>query len=140
MPERLDVYTDGSASPDGRGGWAWTDGVRSGAGHDKPTTNQRMELTAAIEAIKAHDGRPVCICSDSAYMINCFVQEWHVRWVQRGWVNAAREPVANRDLWEQLIPLVLEGDVTFRKVRGHSGDVLNDLADRLAVEAKGRAV
>lgn len=138
MVERLDVYTDGAASPDGRGGWAWTDGVRSNVGHDRPATNQRMELTAAIEAIKAHDV-PVCICSDSAYVINCFVQKWYVGWERRGWMNAARQPVANRDLWEQLIPLVLENDVIFRKVRGHSGDVLNDLADRLAVEAKGHA-
>ena len=133
---RLEVYTDGSASPDGRGGWAWTDGERSNVGHDRPTTNQRMELTAVIEAVKSHDV-PIVICSDSAYVINCFTQRWYVGWHARGWRNSVGKPVANRDLWEVLIPLVLEGDVEFRKVRGHSGIVLNELADRLAVEAKG---
>jgi hypothetical protein len=94
-----------------------------------------MEITAALEAVRALDG-PLEIVSDSTYVVNCFRDRWHEGWQRRGWKNSKREPVANRDLWEPLIDLVLErGDVTFSWVKGHSGDPMNDLVDRLAVEA-----
>src|SRR5690606_22120652 len=79
---------------------------------------------------------PIEIVSDSTYVVNCFRDRWWEGWLAKGWVNSAKKPVANRDLWEPLIELVRErGDVTFRWVKGHSGDVMNDLVDRLAVQA-----
>src|SRR3546814_10088252 len=94
-----------------------------------------MEITAAYEAVRAIDGR-LEIVSDSTYVVNCFRDRWHEGWVKRGWKNSQRQPVANRDLWEPFIELVLDrGDVTFSWVKGHSGDPMNDLVDRLDVEA-----
>ncbi|MGK2948466.1 MAG: RNase H family protein, partial [Acidimicrobiales bacterium] len=120
----------------GPGGWAWAvpDGpFASGAAPD--TTNQRMELQAAHEAVQAIDGA-LEVVSDSTYVVNCFRDRWYEGWHRRGWKNSKKEPVANRDLWEPFIDLVLgRGDVTFRWVKGHSDDPMNDLVDRLAVEA-----
>jgi ribonuclease HI len=94
-----------------------------------------MEITAALEAVQALPG-PLEVVSDSTYVVNCFRDRWHVGWVRRGWKNSQGKPVANRDLWEQLVPLVLaRGDVTFSWVKGHSGDRMNDVVDLLAVEA-----
>jgi ribonuclease HI len=131
-----EVWTDGACSGNpGPGGWAWAvpDG-RQASGAAAATTNQRMEIQAALEAVRALPG-PLVIVSDSTYVVNCFRDGWWRGWLARGWVNSAKKPVANRDLWEPLVALVTErGDVTFRWVKGHSGDVMNDLVDRLAVE------
>ena len=102
------------------------------------TTNQRMEINAALEAVTALDG-PLEVVSDSTYVVNCFRDSWYVGWKRRGWTNSQKKPVANRDLWEPLIELYQqrggEPVITFRWVKGHSGDPMNDLVDRLAVEA-----
>ncbi len=109
-------------------------GRPSAAGGEAVTTNQRMEIRAALEAVRALDGRPLEVVSDSTYVVNCFRDRWWAGWLERGWVNSKRQPVANRDLWEPLVALVRKrGDVSFRWVRGHSGDPMNDLVDRLAV-------
>jgi ribonuclease HI len=131
------VYTDGACSGNpGPGGWAWA--VPEGAfasGAEPHTTNQRMEITAALEAVQAIPG-PLEVVSDSTYVVNCFRDNWHLGWLRRGWKNSQGKPVANRDLWERLVPLVVgRGDVTFRWVKGHSGDKMNDFVDLLAVEA-----
>ncbi len=132
------VYTDGACSGNpGPGGWAWAvpDGPYA-SGADAHTTNQRMEITAALEAVRTHDGGALEIVSDSTYVVNCFRDRWYEGWMRRGWTNSQRKPVANRDLWEPLVELVVaRGDVTFRWVKGHSADPMNDLVDRLAVEA-----
>lgn len=132
-----EVFTDGACRGNpGPGGWAWAvlDGPE-GSGHDPATTNQRMEVRAAYEAIVALPGTLVVV-SDSTYVVNCFMNSWWTGWRARGWVNSAKKPVANRDLWEPLIDLVEErGDVTFRWVKGHSGHPMNDRVDLLAVEA-----
>jgi hypothetical protein len=97
-----------------------------------------MEISAAFEAVRAHDG-PVEIRSDSTYVVNCFRDRWWEGWLARGWRNAARQPVANRDLWEPFVELVRSRTgVRFSWVKGHSGDRWNDLVDRLAVEALQR--
>ena len=131
------VYTDGACSGNpGPGGWAWA--VASGnfaSGADPHTTNQRMEVTAAYQAVLAHPG-PVEVVSDSTYVVNCFKQRWWEGWIKRGWINSQRRPVANRDLWEPFIELVrARNDVTFRWVKGHSEDRMNHFVDQLAVEA-----
>ena len=132
-----EAFTDGACRGNpGPGGWAWAvpDGPQD-SGHDPATTNQRMEVRAAYEAIRAVSG-PLVVVSDSTYVVNCFKNSWWTGWRARGWLNSAKKPVANRDLWEPLIDLVEErGDVTFRWVKGHSGHPMNDLVDALAVEA-----
>jgi ribonuclease HI len=136
-----EVFTDGACRGNpGPGGWAWAvpDGPQ-GSGHDPATTNQRMEVRAAYEAVVALPGTLVVV-SDSTYVVNCFENSWWTGWRTRGWLNAAKKPVANRDLWEPLIDLVEErGDVTFRWVKGHSGHPMNDLVDQLAVDASHNA-
>ncbi len=131
------AYTDGACSGNpGPGGWAWAvPGGRYASGAAEQTTNQRMEITAAFEAVQALPGR-LEVRSDSTYVVHCFRDRWHEGWRKRGWRNSKREPVANRDLWEPFVDLVLaRGDVTFSWVKGHGGDPMNDLVDRLAVEA-----
>ncbi|GAA4839665.1 hypothetical protein GCM10023201_31840 [Actinomycetospora corticicola] len=132
----LEVWTDGACSGNpGPGGWAWaTKDGRQASGGESPTTNQRMEIRAALEAVRALEG-PLVVVSDSTYVVNCFRDGWWKGWIARGWVTSAKKPVVSRDLWEPLITLVTErGDISFRWVKGHSGDEMNDLVDRLAVE------
>ncbi len=131
------AYTDGACRGNpGPGGWAWVrpDGAWA-SGAEAHTTNQRMEITAAWRAVEANSG-PLEIVSDSTYVVNCFRDRWWEGWLKRGWTNSRKEPVANRDLWEPFIDLVrTRGDVTFRWVKGHNSDPLNDIADALAVAA-----
>jgi ribonuclease HI len=137
-PATTVVYTDGSCLGNpGPGGWAWAvEGGPRESGGEPHTTNQRMELTAAVRALQALLG-PIHVMSDSVYVVNCFRQRWWEGWLRRGWRNTQGKPVANRDLWEVLLPIVLEGErpVTFEWVKGHSGDTMNDLVDSMAVEA-----
>lgn len=134
------VYTDGSCLGNpGPGGWAWLvpDGPYA-SGAEAATTNQRMEVTAVLEGLRTlSDTDPLEVVSDSIYVVNCFRQRWWEGWYRRGWRNSQGRPVANRDLWAPLLELVLgEGrTVTFRWVKGHSGDRYNDQVDRLAQEA-----
>ena len=138
------IYTDGACSGNpGPGGWGAIiidDGhERELSGGETSTTNQRMELTAAIEGLRALEGRrKVALYSDSAYVVNCFRDKWYVRWRQNGWKNAQKKPVENRDLWEALIALAEQHDVAWHKVAGHSGDPLNERADSLARAAIDR--
>ena len=132
------MYTDGACIGNpGPGGWAWAvpDGPYA-SGAEAATTNQRMEIHAALEAVRSHDG-PLEVVSDSTYVVNCFRDRWWEAWLARNWTNKARQPVSNRDLWEPLIDAVRAdpGRVRFTWVKGHSADPMNDLVDRLAVEA-----
>ena len=131
------VFTDGACSGNpGPGGWAWAlDGTTYDSGGERASTNQRMELRAALEAITALEG-PLLVVSDSTYVVNCFRDRWWQGWLERGWLTSARKPVANRDLWEPLVGGVLDrGDIAFAWVKGHSGHEMNDFVDRLAVAA-----
>ena len=135
-PAATVVYTDGACSGNpGPGGWAWAvPRGRYASGAQARTTNQRMEIMAVLEAAKALDG-PLEVVSDSRYVINCFRDRWWERWLQRDWTNSQKRPVVNRDLWEPLIAIVRQRDITFRWVKGHSGDSMNELVDQLAAEA-----
>ena len=138
--DALSVWTDGACSGNpGPGGWAWaTKDGRQASGGSPLTTNQRMEIQAALEAVRALDG-PLVVVSDSTYVVNCFRDRWWQGWLARGWLTSAKKPVANRDLWEPLVTVVRDrGDVSFRWVKGHSGDPMNDLVDSLAVAAGQR--
>jgi ribonuclease HI len=132
------VFTDGSCLGNpGPGGWAWAvpDGPFA-SGAEPRSTNQRMEVMAVIRALEALEG-PLDVHSDSTYVVNCFRDRWWEGWKRRGWRNTAGKPVANRDLWEPLLTLVLDAGrpVRFTWVKGHSGDEMNDRVDLLAVEA-----
>ena len=132
------VYTDGACSGNpGPGGWAWAvPNGRFASGAEARSTNQRMEIHAVLDAVRTLEG-PVDVVSDSTYVVHCFRDRWWEGWLRRGWVNSAKKPVANRDLWEPLIDLYRADPkrLSFRWVKGHSGDPMNDLVDRLAVEA-----
>ena len=142
--EPVVVYTDGACSGNpGPGGWAWAvapDGERHASGGEPMTTNQRMELTAVLEALRSvtHEiaqGRPIDVVSDSTYVVNCFRDKWYLRWQANGWRNARKQPVANADLWKPLVELVQPQRVSFRWVKGHGVDPMNNLVDALAVAA-----
>jgi len=133
------VYTDGACLGNpGPGGWAWAvPGGRWRSGAERRTTNQRMEISAALDAVRTLDDGPLEVVSDSTYVVNCFRQQWWRKWVGNGWLNSARQPVANRDLWEPLVELYRADPrrLSFRWVKGHAADPFNDLVDRLAVAA-----
>jgi len=137
------VYTDGACVGNpGPGGWGWA--VPEGAhasGADPQTTNQRMEIRAALEAVLALPG-PLLIVSDSKYVVQCFSDRWYAKWESNGWKTSNRTPVLNQDLWRPLVDAFheREGEIQFRWVKGHSGDVMNDVVDRLATEAARRQV
>jgi ribonuclease HI len=101
-----------------------------------PTTNQQMELRAVAEAFKriTNYKLPVHVFSDSAYMVNCFKEGWWRGWIQNGWKNSKKQPVANREEWEDIIGVMNNEfmNVTFHKVKGHAGIYYNHRADRLA--------
>ena len=133
------VYTDGACSGNpGPGGWAWAVAPAGPfeSGSEPHTTNQRMELQAVLRAVRTLDG-PLDIHSDSTYVVNCFRQRWWESWIERGWVNKQKKPIANRDLWEPLIEYYRKraGELRFTWVKGHGSDPMNDAVDRLAVEA-----
>lgn len=129
------VYTDGSCRRTS-GGWAWynmtTEENDSGFSHG--TTNQRMELTAALEAIDAFlDDPHLVIVSDSAYLVNCFNDKWYEAWERNHWRKRDGEKVSNSDIWKRLLALVREnGNVRFEWVKSHNGDPGNEMADQLA--------
>ena len=135
------VYTDGACSGNpGPGGWAAiildAGEERVVSGGEPHTTNQRMELTAAVEGLAAIAGRRrVHLHSDSAYIVNCFHERWWERWEKSGWKNRKKQTIANRDLWERLLAENRRHDVVWHKVRGHTGDPLNERADTLARNA-----
>lgn len=138
------IYCDGACSGNpGPGGWGallcYGEHIKEISGGEKEATNQRMELMACLQALR-HINRkniPVEIYSDSAYLTNCFQQGWYKRWLRNGWYNSKKEAVKNKDLWEPLVHIVRSFDhLQFIKVKGHSGDEMNDRADQLAVEAR----
>jgi ribonuclease HI len=134
------VFTDGACSGNpGPGGWAWAlDRETYASGGEAVTTNQRMEIRAALEAVTAL-GSPLLVVSDSTYVVNCFRDRWWEGWLQRGWLTSAKKPVANRDLWEPLVAAVADNpDIAFHWVKGHSGHAMNDFVDALAVAAVPR--
>lgn len=134
---KIVAYTDGACSGNpGPGGWGvW---LRCGAhekelcGGEKLTTNQRMELQAAIEALQAlNRSSDVTIITDSKYVLTG-ITEWIHGWKKKGWKNSKKEAVANRELWEKLDVLNQKHHVTWQWIKGHSGDEGNERADALA--------
>ncbi len=106
------------------------------SGAQPETTNNRMEMTAALSALSAlNEPCKASIHSDSAYLVNAFNDDWIGGWQKRGWRKADKSPVLNRDLWESLIEQTNRHNVTWVKVKGHSGNPMNERVDELAVRA-----
>jgi len=142
--KEVTIYTDGACSGNpGPGGWGavliYRDIRKEISGAEASTTNNRMELTAAVEALsRLKEPCRVKLHSDSAYLVNGLQQGWLDRWVRTGWRNSRGQPVENRDLWERLHALLNIHEVEFVKVKGHADDELNNYCDRLAREAIAR--
>ena len=134
----VDIYTDGACSGNpGKGGWCAIlifgsiEKVLSGG--EVETTNNRMEVYAAIAGLSAlKEPCAVSLYSDSAYLVNAISQHWLDGWKRRGWVNAENKPVKNRDLWEKLLDLLKVHRVEFIKVKGHADNVYNNRCDAAA--------
>lgn len=129
MGSIVKIYTDGACSgnqnDENVGGWGailtFGEYRKELHGGEKNTTNNRMEITAVIEAFRAlnRTGLTIEVYSDSAYVCDCFRKKWYVKWEKNGWLTANRGPVENRGLWEELIGLTRAHDVTFFRVKGH---------------------
>lgn len=133
------IYTDGACSGNpGPGGWAavliWNEHRKEISGYEAHTTNNRMELRAAIEALKTlkRKNLPVRIVTDSQYLMHAFTKNWLDSWIRKGWMTASREPVKNRELWEELIRITAHIKVQWAWTRGHALNELNNRCDELA--------
>lgn len=139
--EKVIIYTDGACSGNpGPGGWGailiYKNTKKEISGGKKDTTNNIMEITAVIEAIKLL--KYTClveIYSDSAYVVNAFNQKWIENWKKNNWKTSGKEQVKNKELWEELSNLVQKHKVTFIKVKGHADNEYNNRCDELARNA-----
>ena len=147
MTPRVTIFTDGACSGNpGPGGWGavliWGDTEKELCGGEAATTNNRMELMAAIQALQAlKQPCEVELHTDSQY-VRTGITEWLAGWKARGWKTAAKAPVKNEDLWKALDQARLRHKVDWRWVKGHAGHELNERADALArkgmIQARGR--
>lgn len=139
--KEVTIYTDGACSGNpGPGGWGailMCDGVQKEiSGANKNTTNNIMEITAVLEALKLLKVEcSVKIYSDSAYVVNAFNQGWIYNWKKNNWRTASKDPVKNQELWEKLYLLTQKHKVEFIKVKGHSDNEYNNRCDFLATSA-----
>lgn len=144
IPE-LEIYTDGSSKSLGKvrfGGWSFIvlrgrEFIYRASGGEQDATNQRMELMAIRNALEyAHLNRypneRVKIYSDSAYAINCYQNQWYEKWQRNGWITSTEQPVANAELWMDIIPYFDNFWYNFFKVKAHADDYWNNECDRLA--------
>lgn len=142
--ESVIIYTDGACSGNpGPGGWGsilmYKDKKKEISGGCKETTNNIMEITAVIEALKILKYPcEVKIYSDSAYVVNAFNNGWIYKWNLNNWKTAKKDPVKNKELWEELYNLTKVHKVEFIKVKGHSDNEYNNRCDELAVEATNK--
>jgi ribonuclease HI len=142
LSDKVLIYSDGGAkpNPDGPGGWAavliYGDVEKEISGGAPSTTNNRMELTAACEALEALN-RPceVEFYTDSEYVKNG-ITEWMPNWIKKGWRTSAGKPVLNQDLWKRLHEATQRHTITWKWVRGHAGNAYNERVDRLATAAR----
>ncbi len=139
--EEVTIYTDGACSGNpGPGGWAAIilrgDDAETLTGGEPHTTNNRMELTAALEALRALDAPTrVRLHTDSAYLARAFNDRWIRNWQKNGWRTSSKKPVKNKALWQELVALNKKHQVEWIWVKGHADNDYNNLADELAVAA-----
>ena len=144
------IYTDGACSGNpGPGGWGVViiDDTNSPiyelSGNEPNTTNNIMELQGFLAAliwccVKITQNDQVEIYTDSAYIYNCFKDKWYIKWHKNGWVNASRQPIANKELWQNILTEYnnIKNNIIVYKVAGHTGNEWNEYADTLAVQAR----
>ena len=136
--KKVTIYTDGACSGNpGAGGWGavlfYKEQMKEISGYNPLTTNNQMELTAAIEALnKLKEPCEIDLYSDSAYLVNAFNEGWITKWQLNGFRNANKKPVQNVDLWLQLIELSSTHKIKWIKVKGHADNVYNNRCDQLA--------
>ena len=138
--KQVEIYTDGACKGNpGPGGWGAL--LRMGAvekemsGAEADTTNNRMEMTAVIRAIAAlKEPCSVTLYTDSKYVIDG-ITKWIFGWIKKGWVNAKKEPVANEDLWREMMIVMKPHKIDWQWVRGHNGHAENERVDKLASDA-----
>ena len=143
----IEIYTDGACSGNpGPGGWGvvllYQGNKKELSGYQPETTNNRMELFAAIQGLAAlRETCEVTLYSDSSYLINAFEKHWLDNWQRNGWKTSSKSPVENQDLWKLLLLHVKNHRVRFVKVKGHSDNAYNNRCDEMAVAAirNGRA-
>ena len=139
--EEITIYTDGACSGNpGPGGWGailmFGDYKKEISGGNKNTTNNIMELTAVIEALRlVKYPCKIKLYSDSAYVVNGFLQGWIYNWVKKGWKTADNKPVKNKELWEELYNFTKIHEIEFIKVKGHADNEFNNRCDELARSA-----
>jgi ribonuclease HI len=136
--KEVDIYTDGACSGNpGPGGWAavllYNGHQKEISGFEPHTTNQRMEVKAAVEALRTLKEKcRVRLHSDSAYLVNAFEQNWFAGWQKNGWLTSKKTPVVNQDLWQEILDLSHRHHVRWVKVKGHSDNQWNNRCDLLA--------
>lgn len=136
--KKVTIYTDGACSGNpGVGGWGailfYKDQMREMSGFEENTTNNKMELTAAIKALeRLKEPCEVELYSDSAYLVNAFLEGWLTKWQMNGFKSSNKKPVQNVDLWQKLIELNNIHKITWIKVKGHADNVYNNRCDALA--------
>ncbi len=136
--QKVTIYTDGACSGNpGPGGWAavliYGEHKKEISGGCRETTNNIMELTAILEALKALKTEcEVELYSDSAYSVNAFNQGWIYNWIKKGWKTSDKKEVKNKEIWQEIYDLTKKHKVTFNKVKGHSDVELNNRCDELA--------
>ena len=137
--ENVTIYTDGACSGNpGPGGWGsilmYKENKKEISGGNPDTTNNIMEITAVIEALKLLKFEcNVKVYSDSAYVVNAFNQKWIYGWIKKNWRTAGGDSVKNKELWQELYSLTKVHDVTFNKVKGHADNEFNNRCDEMAV-------
>ncbi len=138
--KKVIIYTDGACSGNpGAGGWGailkYGEYEKEISGYEDNTTNNKMELTAAIEALKLlKEPCEVELYSDSAYLVNAFNNNWVEKWKNNGWKNAGKEEVKNIELWKQLDEMTKRHRITWIKVKGHADNEYNNRCDKLATD------
>ena len=146
MKKQVTIYTDGACSGNpGPGGWGcilmYGQHRKESSGGAKDTTNNRMEITAALEALKLlKEPCQVDLYTDSAYLCNALEKKWLETWSRNGWKTASKSNVENQDLWKELLIQLQRHDVKFHKVKGHADNEYNNRCDKLAREAVQRIV
>ena len=138
------IYTDGSCNTgSGDGGWAYLlrcgAAIKEASGFAAKTTNNRMELTAAVEALRAlKESCTVTLTTDSQYLRKAFTDGWLEKWQRNGWQTASKKPVKNKDLWLELLALDARHTLKWRWTKGHAGHADNERVDTLALQARRR--
>ena len=139
--QKVIIYTDGACSGNpGPGGYGailmYENNKKEISGGSKQTTNNIMEITAVVEALKLLKfACDVDVYSDSSYVVNAIEKKWIEKWQRNGWKTSSKEPVKNKELWEELDLLIKKHNVKFIKVKGHSDNIYNNRCDELARNA-----